>query len=104
MKTRERFEHANQFLGCYFNPDWHCDFDEPEEAVAEYIKYASPRTRAGALHDLRQIIAEFQGPDLNRAMLEIDCYYSPERFRGVPMRQWLDEVIAELEQSLTGTS
>jgi hypothetical protein len=33
-------------------------------------------------------------------MLSICCYYSPERYRGMPMRQWLDEVIAELEQSL----
>jgi hypothetical protein len=102
MKNRERFEHAHQFLSGYFHQDWHEDFDEPEEAVAEYMRYANPRSRAGALHNLRQIIAEFQGPDLNRVMLEIGCYYSPERYRGTSMRQWLDEVVAELEQSLSG--
>ncbi len=100
MKNRERFENASQFLACYFNLDWHEDFKEPEDAVAQFITDADRETRAAALHDLRQIVAEFPGPQLNQVMLEIDCYYSPERFRDMTMRAWLDEVIAELERSL----
>ena len=100
MKNRERFYNASQFLGGYFHLDWGDDFDEPEEVVAQFIKDTHRQTRADALRELRQILAEFQGPDLNEVMLDIDCYYSPERYRGVPMREWLEEVITELEQSL----
>ncbi|HEX4085640.1 MAG TPA: contact-dependent growth inhibition system immunity protein [Chthoniobacteraceae bacterium] len=99
MKNIERFENAFQFLSG-FDLDWHDDYAEPEEIVAEYIEYADRRNRADTLGELRQILAEFQGPELNKAMLSICCFYSPERYRGVPMREWLDEVIGELERSL----
>ena len=101
MKNRGRFYNASQFLSGYFHLDWKDDFDEPEEAVAQFIKDSDRQMRADALDDLRQIVAEFHGPDLNRVMLEIDCYYSPERYRGVPMREWLNQVIMELENSIS---
>jgi hypothetical protein len=101
MKNRERFENASQFLGCYFHMDWGDQFKEPEEAVAQFIKDADRQTRVDALVELRQIVAEYQGPDLDKVVLEIDCYYDPERHQGVPMREWLEQVMGELEQSLS---
>jgi len=100
MNISERFPHAYQFLASYFNPDWGEDYDEPEGVVAQFIKDADCQSREDALSDLRQIIEEFDGADLNKVMLAIACFYSPERYRGVPMREWLEEVITELEQSL----
>ncbi len=101
MRNREQFYNASQFLGCYFHLDWHEDFNQPEDAVAQFIKDADAQTRGDTLHELRQIIAEFPGPQLNKVLIEICCCYSPERHRGVPMREWLDQVIAELERSLS---
>jgi hypothetical protein len=102
MNTRDRFENAHQFLAGYFHPDWGDDYDEPEEVVAQFIKDTHRQTRIDTLRELREIIAEFHGPDLDRIMLGIGCFYNPERYRGVPMREWLEEVITELERSLNG--
>jgi hypothetical protein len=100
MKNRDRFENAHQFLGGYFHPDWGDDYNEPEEVVAQFIKDTHRQTRINVLRELREIIAEFQGPDLDRIILSIGCFYSPERYRGITMRDWLEAVIAELENSL----
>ena len=100
MKNRDRFENAHQFLAGYFHPDWGEDYNEPEEVVAQYIKHTDRQIRADALHELRQIVAEFHGQDLNKIILGIGCFYSPERYRDVPMHEWLEEVITELEHSL----
>jgi hypothetical protein len=99
MKNIERFKNATQFLSG-FHLDWKDEFEEPEEAVTEFINDASRQKRMEILRELHQIIAEYPGLELNKAMLSICCFYSPERYRGVPMREWLDEVIAELERSL----
>jgi hypothetical protein len=101
MKNRERFENAGQFLACYFHLDWNEEFKKPEDAVAQFIKDVDAQTRVDAVRELRQIIAEFPGPQLNRVLLEIGCYYSPEGHRGIPMRAWLDQVIMEIERSLS---
>lgn len=100
MKNLERFENAAELLSS-FHLDWRDEFDEPEDAVAQFIQYADHQTRVNALRELGEIIAEFQGPDLNKTMLSMSCYYSPERYRGMPMGEWLEEVIAQLEQSLS---
>ena len=99
MKNIERFKNATQFLSGYFHQDFSDQFEGPEEAVAQFIKDADHRTRADALHDLHQIVAEFQGLNLDDVVFEIGCYYDPERHRGVPMREWLNQVIAEIERS-----
>ncbi len=56
MKNIERFENASQFLACYFNLDWHDDFKEPEEAVAQFIKDADRQTRAAAFQDVEYLL------------------------------------------------
>jgi len=101
MKNIDRFENASQFLACYFHQDFSDQFEGPEEAVAQFIQDADHRTRANAVHDLHQIVAEFQGSHLDDVVLEIGCYYDPERHQGVPMREWLNQVIAEIERSLS---
>ena len=101
MKNIERFENATQFLAGYFHQDWHEVFNEPEEAVAQFIKDADRQTRADTLRDLRQIVAEFPEAELGNVMLSICCYYSPERYRSITMREWLNQVIAEIERSLS---
>jgi hypothetical protein len=99
MTNRERFKNASQFLSG-FHLDWHDEFNEPEEALAAFIKDTDRQERTDILCELHQMLAEFQGRELNKAVMSISCFYSPERYRGVPMREWLDEVIGELERSL----
>jgi hypothetical protein len=102
MKDNEQFENAGQFLGCYFHQDFSFEFGEPEVAVKKFIADSDGTLRAAVAQELRQVIAECDDRKLTDfVFLELGCYYSPERHRGVPMREWLNQIIAALEQSLS---
>jgi hypothetical protein len=101
MKDKEQFENASQFLSCYFHQDFRFEFEEPEAAVNQFIKGNDDTMRAAVARELHQVVAECDDRDLSDFVFALGCYYSPERHRGIPMRAWLDQVIAEIEHSLS---
>lgn len=99
---KKKFENAFQFLGGYFHQDFGVEFGEPEIAVGKFINENSAAARAAVLNELRQIIAESSEQELDDAVFELGCYYSPQRHRGITMVAWLQQVVAQIEQSLNG--
>jgi hypothetical protein len=101
MRNRGKFETASQFLACYFHQDFSIEFEEPEAAVAQFIKDNDEARRAAVVRELRQVITECGKQGLDDFIFELGCYYNPERHRGILMRAWLEQVIAEIERSLS---
>ncbi len=95
------FENAFQFFSCYFYQDFSTEFGDPEIAVQKFIDDTDAPTRSAALNELRQLISELGGHDLERTVFELGCYYSPERHRGISMSAWIGEVVREIELSLS---
>ena len=101
MKEKDQFENARQFLGCYFHQDFCDEFGEPEIAVERFVQENSAEFRGAVARELDRAIAECDDRQLTDLIFSLGCYYSPDRHRGVSMREWLGKVIAALERSLT---
>lgn len=98
---KEEFENAFQFLAGYFHQDFSVEFGEPEVAVRKYIEDSNASTRVTVVRELREVIAKTEDSQLDDAVFELGCYYSPQRHRGVAMRAWLVQVIDEIEHSMS---
>jgi hypothetical protein len=97
---KEEFENAFQFLAGYFHQDFGVEFGEPEIAVGKFIEDSEVTVRAAVVSELRRVIQESSERELEDAVFELGCYYSPQRHRGITMAVWLQQVLAQIEKSL----
>lgn len=99
--NREEQEEAYQFMAGYFHQDFSTEFGEPENAVSTFIRESSFATRDKVVRQLRTILNENSGDDLDRVLLaDLGCFYVPAKHRGITARVWLEEVVTELQKSL----
>ena len=97
-----RFENAFQFLASYFHEDFGQEFASPKSANRAFIAGSDPSTQARVTHELRDLFGPYQGEQLDTVVFqELGCYYRPGKHRGISTRAWLEEVIGEVENSVS---
>jgi len=97
---QHKYYNLFQFLGGYFYQGFGNEYADPEIAVEDYIKGSSPVKRETTVKELREIISETPELELGAVIFAFGCYYKPQKHRGITMKTWLEQVIAQVEQSL----
>ena len=87
-----------QFLGGYFNEDWHLDDATWQGVVRRYLTVEPSESVAAAAAQLKALLAtELDDSTLERSVLrEHGCCFDPASI-GVSMRDWLTDVLGMLE-------
>ncbi len=98
---KEKYENLFQFLASYFHQDFSVEFEEPEDAVQQFIDDTNTETRKAVVYELHKLLAETGDNEMEDAAFELGCYFSPQRHRGISMRAWLEQVVDKIRQSTT---
>ena len=89
------FENLFQFFGGYFYECFGDDFETPETAVECFIEGNDRTARSAVIEQLRYLITECPDEELEGVVFTLGCYHKP-----LLMGEWLQQVLAQLENSL----
>lgn len=84
-----RYAYLAELLGGYLHEDWREEFEEPMDAVEEYVANSSAEDRFRCQRDIRQLLARTRSDE----KLALTCLHlGAAFFPGGGWRRWLDEV------------
>ena len=96
---KETFEQSFRFFSGYLHRDFAAAFGGPEEAVQKFIEDTNVATQEIVVAELRQLLEIPGEAELEVAVLELGCHYSPQRDQNLELRIWLEQVAVTIERS-----
>lgn len=100
MSLKELYPNAFNFFAGYFHEDVSSEFEQPEDAVRQFIVDTDPQMRVQVRDEIAAMRRDLPREQLPQAVFELGCYYDPPKHRSISVEEWLDGVQQQLNASV----
>lgn len=98
--TISNFESLRKFLVCYFHEDFLLEYQNPDEALDDFVNCESSEEIDKVVVDLERILSVHpENREVRELLITAHCAYDP-RADGITETGWLQHIHAKLKESL----
>lgn len=85
----------------YFNQDWNCDYDSPEEVIRTFARDGSKKDLEKAIQELRILLKEEHTSKEWEQIIyhNFGCEYRPD-YKENTLKEWLEMILKQFEEEL----
>ena len=102
IKYSRQYPAIFDLLCGYFNLDWECDYESPEEVISAFARDGDKKDLKKAIQELKTKLQEQHTKEewLHIIYNDFGCFCNPE-YNGMHPQKWLEQVLKQLEEELT---